>query len=133
MSRRPTKKRRGCWERRLASAAPRDSVGPDRGEVEIPDRAVDDIGEVVGSYDRLARLDEREHGALLVEQRLQLLVELATGRIVGRGPRARLQVLDVRGGAGQPAGTLADQLAGQECQVVVGIGVVGRPAGEAQL
>src|SRR5665213_1355000 len=80
--RRPMKKRRGCWERRLASAAPSD-LGADRGEVEVPDGAVNDICEVFRPYHGLPGLNEWQHRALLVEQSLQLLKERATRRIVG--------------------------------------------------
>jgi len=78
-------------------------------------------------------LDERQHRAFLVEQVLELLVELATCGIVGRRAGLGAESLDIGGGAGEPARALADQLAGQKRQVVVGVWVVRRPAGEAKV
>src|SRR5258708_2022048 len=104
MGRRPMKKRSGWWEGGLASAAPSESARADRGEVEVPDWAVNDIGEVLGGYHRLPGLNERQHRALLVEQGLELLVELATCGIVRCRAGLGAERLDVRGSAGKPAG-----------------------------
>src|SRR5260370_41670021 len=77
-------------------------------------------------------MNERQHRALLVEQGVELLVELSTCGIVRCRAGLGAESLDVRGSAGKPACALADQLAGQERLVVVGVREVRRPAGEAE-
>src|ERR1700687_2012645 len=89
------------------------------------------VGVLVGTHG-WPRLNERNHRALLVHQGLELLVELATCGIVRCRAGFGAESFDLRSSAGKPARALANQLAGQERLVVVGVREVRRPARAAE-
>src|SRR5690349_8673913 len=129
-ARRRARNRRKGWDgsrSRRPSESFLESLAADAGWINRPGRVVVGAGHALARRNHLARLDQREERSVGVELPLDLLEELAPGVVVGAGAGLYTERLEARVGAGRPAGAEADELAGEEDEVVVGVGVVGAP------
>src|ERR1700686_1573172 len=111
----------------------RSCLAADAGWINRPGRVVVGAGHALGRHHNLPRLDQREERTVGVELPLDLLKELAPGRVVGARARLHAEGLEARVRAGRPARAQTDELAGEEYQVVVGVAVVRSPQPESQL
>src|SRR5258708_6709231 len=132
-SRRPTKNSSGWSARARPTARLNRSVRADGREVDVPDGAVRNIGEILGGDDRLASIQQRINRTGLVEPILDVTEQLSASWQIGGGARFGAQVGNCRSGFSQPTGALANQLTRHECQVIVRIRIVRRPAEQPHL
>src|SRR5712691_12254112 len=86
-SRRPTKNSSG-WSRRARSRL----VRADGREIDVPDGAVRNIGEILGGDNRLASAQQRVNWTRFVELILDVAEQLSAGRKIGCGARFGAQV-----------------------------------------
>src|SRR4051794_38769180 len=134
--RRRARNRRKGWDgsgSRRPSESFLEPLAADAGWINRPGRVVVGAGHALARRDHLARLDQREERTVRVQLPLDLLEELTPGRVVGARARLRAQRFEARVGAGRPSGAEADELSGEEEEIVVGVGVVRAPKPQAEL
>src|SRR5579859_6616409 len=101
----------------------RSCLAADAGWINRPGRVVVGPGHALGRRHNLSRLDQREEGTIGVELALDLLEELTPGGVVRAGARLHAEGFQSRVGTFCPARAHSHELAREEHEVVVGVGV----------